>query len=192
MDIKKKVDYTAAIHAGLIATLVSLLILCALQAYTIGGLEKELHRSMKEGVRLEVRMDRVEDFSFYLRQDVQNVQEGLTALAEEVERLAPNEEHSGKPLHETKVKYTYYLPTQGSKEGKNALGKPAKPGRTVAVSRDLAKKGWLGRRVYIPGVGVRIVEDVMHKDIKGPAVDICMPNKESYGKNFVGFITTID
>jgi len=34
-------------------------------------------------------------------------------------------------------------------------------GRTIAVSQDHVD--WLGRRVYIPGYGVRVVEDLMHK-----------------------------
>lgn len=34
-------------------------------------------------------------------------------------------------------------------------------GRTIAVSQDHVD--WLGRRVYIPGYGVRVVEDLMNK-----------------------------
>ncbi len=34
------------------------------------------------------------------------------------------------------------------------------PGLTAAVSRDL--KGWLGKRVYVKGFGVRLVSDLMH------------------------------
>lgn len=34
-------------------------------------------------------------------------------------------------------------------------------GRTLAVSQDHVD--WLGRRVYIPGYGVRVVEDLMNK-----------------------------
>lgn len=37
-------------------------------------------------------------------------------------------------------------------------------GRTLAVSQD--HMDWLGRRVYIPGYGVRVVEDLMNKRYK--------------------------
>lgn len=41
-----------------------------------------------------------------------------------------------------------------------AVMETPKPGLTVAVSRDL--KGWLGKRVYVEGFGVRLVNDLMH------------------------------
>jgi 3D (Asp-Asp-Asp) domain-containing protein len=41
-----------------------------------------------------------------------------------------------------------------------AIMQAPKPGWTVAVSHDL--KGWLGKRVYIQGFGVRLVNDLMH------------------------------
>ncbi|HDQ41580.1 MAG TPA: hypothetical protein ENN39_11205 [Desulfonatronum sp.] len=41
-----------------------------------------------------------------------------------------------------------------------ALMHTPKPGWTVAVSHDL--KGWLGKRVYVQGFGVRLVSDLMN------------------------------
>ncbi len=39
-----------------------------------------------------------------------------------------------------------------------------RPGRTIAVSRDLFDDGWtFGRSVYIAGLGVYVIEDLMHK-----------------------------
>lgn len=39
-----------------------------------------------------------------------------------------------------------------------------RPGRTIAVSRDLFDDGWtFGRSVYIAGLGVFVVEDLMHR-----------------------------
>lgn len=39
-----------------------------------------------------------------------------------------------------------------------------RPGRTIAVSRDLFDDGWtFGRSVYIAGFGVFVVEDLMHR-----------------------------
>ena len=38
-----------------------------------------------------------------------------------------------------------------------------RPGRTIAVSRDLFNEGWtFGRSVYIAGLGVYVIEDLMH------------------------------
>lgn len=56
-----------------------------------------------------------------------------------------------------------------------ALGGPVRPGRTVAVSRDL--KRLLGRKVYLQGLGVRVVEDLMHPRYTG-RVDLCLPDRE--------------
>lgn len=48
----------------------------------------------------------------------------------------------------------------------------AKGGRTIAVSRDILNRYNLrGRQVYIPGLGHRIVEDVMHKRKKN-SIDV--------------------
>jgi len=41
-----------------------------------------------------------------------------------------------------------------------AIMQRPKTGWTVAVSRDL--RGWLGKRVYIEGFGIRMVSDLMH------------------------------
>ena len=96
------------------------------------------------------------------------------------------------PAHLSHVKFTFYLPKEGSRNGLTALGTRATPGRTVAVSRDLAKQGWLGRTVYIPGYGVRLVEDLMDKSIKGNRVDICMASRNDYPDNFTGYMTVVD
>ena len=54
----------------------------------------------------------------------------------------------------------------------------AKPGRTCAVSRDLAKMGWLGKTLYIEGYGVWKAEDVMAKKWK-KRIDLCMNPKQA-------------
>ena len=51
------------------------------------------------------------------------------------------------------------------------MQKPS-PGWTVAVSHDL--RGWLGKRVYIEGFGVRLVSDLMHARHK-QAIDVLVP-----------------
>jgi 3D (Asp-Asp-Asp) domain-containing protein len=47
---------------------------------------------------------------------------------------------------------------------KTAMMVKPRPGRTIAVSRDLFDDGWtFGRSVYIAGYGVFVIEDLMHK-----------------------------
>lgn len=49
-----------------------------------------------------------------------------------------------------------------------------RPGRTIAVSRDLFDDGWtFGRSVYIAGYGMFVVEDLMHSKHK-EQIDILM------------------
>ncbi len=74
---------------------------------------------------------------------------------------------------------TAYCPECGVSEGvtqPTALtGRPVRPGRTVAVSRDLRRL--LGRTVYIEGLGLRVVEDLMHARHVG-RMDLCLPDRE--------------
>jgi 3D (Asp-Asp-Asp) domain-containing protein len=50
-----------------------------------------------------------------------------------------------------------------------------RPGRTIAVSRDLFNDGWtFGRSVYIAGLGVFVIEDLMHAR-HTQRIDILMP-----------------
>ena len=56
----------------------------------------------------------------------------------------------------------------------SASGAPVRAGRTVAVSRDLRRL--LGRKVYIEGIGVRVVEDLMHPRF-AKRLDVCLPDK---------------
>jgi len=57
----------------------------------------------------------------------------------------------------------------------------------VAISRDLLRQGWSpGRKVYIEGIGVKIIGDLMSPKVKGPHVDVFMWRKEDalkFGKS---------
>lgn len=73
---------------------------------------------------------------------------------------------------------TAYCPLCGSEDGQpqsTARGGVVRPGRTVAVSQDL--KYLLGRKVFIEGLGVRVVEDLMHPRYTD-RLDLCLPDKE--------------
>ena len=52
------------------------------------------------------------------------------------------------------------------------------PGKTCAVSRDLAKEGWLGRVIWIEGLGVWKVNDVMAPRWR-MRIDLCLPRKKA-------------
>ncbi|SDB60099.1 3D (Asp-Asp-Asp) domain-containing protein [Desulfonatronum thiosulfatophilum] len=56
-----------------------------------------------------------------------------------------------------------------------AIMQTPRPGWTVAVSHDL--RGWLGKRVYIEGFGVRMVSDLMNARYTR-SIDILVPDVE--------------
>ena len=73
-----------------------------------------------------------------------------------------------------KVKATAYTPSRrecGKNNRRTATMKRPRPGQHVAVSRDL--KWMLGKRIKIKGIGVRKVEDLMHRRYKR-RIDIMM------------------
>ena len=43
-------------------------------------------------------------------------------------------------------------------------------GWTCAISRDLIAKGWLGKKIYITGIGVRFASDIMGKSVNGKKI----------------------
>lgn len=74
---------------------------------------------------------------------------------------------------------TAYCPLCGSEDGQpqpTARGGVVRPGHTVAVSQDL--KRLLGRKVYIEGLGVRVVEDLMHPRFTD-RLDLCLSDRET-------------
>lgn len=67
-----------------------------------------------------------------------------------------------------------------------ALMKKPIAGYTCAISDELFKLGWLGKKIYIDGIGVfkvRKAMDRMDKSVKGKQIDICAPSLK-YAKNF--------
>jgi len=57
----------------------------------------------------------------------------------------------------------------------------------VAISRDLLHQGWTpGRKIYIEGIGVKVIGDLMSPKVKGPHIDVFMWRKEDaikFGKS---------
>ena len=58
-------------------------------------------------------------------------------------------------------------------------------GRTCAISSELVNRGWLGKKIYIEGIGVFVAEDRMNIDLNGLRIDLCMGSLEealNFGK----------
>jgi 3D (Asp-Asp-Asp) domain-containing protein len=83
---------------------------------------------------------------------------------------------------------TWYHPESG---GINTDGNPyrtatmtkPKVGRTIAISKELVRKGWLGKRIYIEGYGVFVAEDRMSSKLPGCRIDICCASKKIAMRN---------
>lgn len=121
-------------------------------------------------------------------QEVSTLQESLGDITSEYMALKE------KYMAETTVKVTvsFYHPNSG---GINTDGDPSKTalmvkpiaGKTVAVSSELFELGWLGKSIYIEGIGVMKADDRMGKSIKGLCIDVCVGSyKEAMrlGKRF--------
>lgn len=80
--------------------------------------------------------------------------------------------------HETRtrrVKVTFYVPELGGINADNTPDKTATMqnlivGWTCAISRDLVDIGWLGKRIYIKGIGIRQATDIMGTSINGKSI----------------------
>lgn len=96
--------------------------------------------------------------------DVQSIEQSVTALNQATAAAY------GHP-----VTATAYSPRKCETNGnpwETATQTRPKDGRTIAVSRDLlAKHDLKGKKVYIPGLGERVVEDVMNKRHKN-SIDV--------------------
>lgn len=93
--------------------------------------------------------------------------------------------------HEQGVRITYYTPRRAEGGPKTAMSTMIRPGHTVAVSRELVRKGWMGKSVYIPGIGVRYVEDKMAASVKGKKMDVAISREEYDTNRPENFTTTV-
>jgi len=59
-----------------------------------------------------------------------------------------------------------------------AINRKVIPGRTVAVSRDYTK--YLGKKIYIEGIGERVVEDLMNARYKNRVDVLVITKSEAY------------
>lgn len=98
-------------------------------------------------------------------------------------------------MRSLEVKITFYAPdlsgiNSDTTPDKTTTMQTPVPGWTCAISRDLVRAGWLGRRIYIKGLGVRYASDIMGKSVNGKIIerqiDICVGKKNvrTEAKNF--------
>jgi len=81
----------------------------------------------------------------------------------------------------------YHPKSKGINSDKNpnktALMQKPIAGYTLAISNELFKLGWLGKKIYIDGWGVGKATDRMSHTVKGKQIDICAPSLK-VAKNF--------
>jgi len=63
--------------------------------------------------------------------------------------------------------------SDGYPETTATMTKPV-AGRTCALSSELVNRGWLGKKIYIEGVGVFKADDRMNVNLNGARIDLCM------------------
>lgn len=89
-----------------------------------------------------------------------------------------NADAKSKPI---KVKISFYTACKkecDSTPNKTAFGCKPVVKRTVAVSRSLKRKLKPKQRIYIEGVGVRHVEDLMSSRVKGDQIDVLVDSRK--------------
>jgi len=96
----------------------------------------------------------------------------LIRVQEQHEQEKKDAEKLGREIEVSLSAYNAVKRQTDSTPNKNALMQRPKPGLSVAVSRDLSHL--LGATVYLPGIGVRQVDDLM-ADRFERSVDVLMP-----------------
>ena len=101
----------------------------------------------------------------------------INELSENIAQLSDSME-AAMPDKCFEVRISAYTPSADETDSdpdKTATMEKPVPGGTAAVSRDLVPK-LMGRTIYIPGLGVFKVNDVMHSRFT-QSVDICVGSK---------------
>ena len=134
------------------------------------------------GIGIGIKLESRNEFVYY--NDSENVlklaQEKITQLEKEL-----------KHKNTYKIIASAYTISEDECDNtpfETALGTTPVVGKTVAVSRDLSHL--LGHRIYIPGWGVKKVEDLMNKRFKS-SIDILMPSKKmamEFGKKSLSLV----
>ena len=141
------------------------------QNRTIKSLLKKVttcYDSLSEDKRIDSK------WNMYLLSELTRVKKELYSMTEIVVILE-------KQMYESKHQYvtvtSYHPPTRGINSDKNpnktAVMRKPKAGRTLALSEELIRLGWIGKKIYITGWGVGVGED--KNNMPGKLIDICAP-----------------
>ena len=117
----------------------------------------------------------------------ENIEMRLTNLEKRITELENYIEMGSINYTHQKVTVTAYHPNS---KGINSDQNPARTatmkrpiaGYTLAISDELFRLGWLGKKIYIDGWGVGRATDRMSTSVKGKHIDICFPNLKTAKK----------
>ena len=147
-----------------------------------------LHKSydiIKKDIKEIVEMqNQVEDANKKINNKLNTIEIDLNNIKNNIPRI-------------TTVTVTFYCPpakgiNSDSDHTKTATMTKPISGYTIAISKSLFEKGWLGCKVYVEGLGVFKIEDRMSKSIKGDCIDICIgTHKEAMKKGKLRNITMV-
>ena len=158
-----------------IITAIVIIAFTTLAVFVILGISRSILLNSYNSIEGEIRQIKV------MQKQVANINrntdEKLNSIEAELDRLKNNNPRL------VKVTVTFYCPAE---KGINSDSDPTntatmtKPisGHTIAISKSLFEKGWLGYRVYIEGWGVGKITDRMGKSIEGDCIDICVGTKK--------------
>ena len=121
-------------------------------------------------------------FAWYSTEQQRVIRAEVTELNKVVDSLTLTLREFNDNIKTIRATITYYHPNSKGinadvDPGNTAFMRTPMPGRTIAISRELYKMGWGGHKIYIPGFGVGVAEDLMGKSVKGIHIDICVPSK---------------
>ena len=117
-----------------------------------------------------------------LSREIQNLKRSVSLYENKetyLRSIIQSKEKKLNTIEKVKVTLTGYHPWSN---GINSDGYPQTtatmtfpvPGWTCAISSELVSLGWLGKKIYIEGVGVFKAEDRMNCNLDGLRIDLCM------------------
>lgn len=164
--------YSLLLCIGLIVIMISLGVVISYTSYIINQ-EKKIEK--------KIEVNNLEWVIADLKDDIKNQKRIIEYLEENIVELKAHE------LRIQRVKITFYAPAlrginSDSNPNRTATMQTPIVGWTVAISRDLVKLGWLGKQIYIEGIGIRHVTDIMGSSVNGKKItnqiDICCGKRD--------------
>ena len=134
------------------------------------AISKSYNDIKKEVTQIKVMQKQITDVDKNISDKLDSIEADLNKLKNTTPRMI-------------KVTTTFYCPAAkgiNSDSDHTNTATMTKPisGYTIAISKSLFKKGWLGHKVYVEGWGVFKIEDRMDKSIEGDCIDICIGTKK--------------